>query len=653
MPIISVRLLRALACGLLTVLAVALAAPAVEAGQNRWTPIGLGGGLVLALAVDPDVPGVVYAAASFGGIYRSADAGRTWQWRGAVTTALDVWTDVIVAPDDPQRLYATTDPGFVAGDGRVYTSGDGGAHWQEILRRPSGFNGVAASPNGTLLAATEDAEVYRSEDGGQTWSLVLDPETGSLQDLQLAFDPLAPETAYVGAPGGLYKSTDGGATWSRIGTGPDGQPVELVSALTFPGTQPGFLYALMGGRLARSEDGGLTWAGGAPVLGGNQDLAVDPADPRTVYVAGLAVYVSHDGGDTAATLAVPDTAPYIGHLAIAVSPAAPDTLYLVVTGLGVLVSSDAGEHWTLAEQRGLTANNISSPGGFLAAPSGRLYQGEGIRQSGALFRSLDRGATWSALTPVPGTILFDLTEEAGAPNSLWAASNPLFHSTDGGASWTPVSLSTPSSHVASPAPRVVLAGGGCGLQRSTNGGRTWKRFFTCAPERGEIDLIRQLGVPPGWPGAVWAELEARRSGQSTRKVLLSLDSGKTWRTLTQSTSASILLRVAAARRVIYLQGNNTLQRSDDAGATWAPVAVPGPFLSVAVDAANPEIVYLATNNRGVLRSTNGGGTWSEINAGLAPLGRLWVTDVVADPKFPFTVYAFPVKGGVFQGRFGN
>jgi photosystem II stability/assembly factor-like uncharacterized protein len=651
MQILSVRLLRALACGLLTVLVVSTVVSTAEAGQNRWTPFGLGGGLVLSLAVDPDVPGVVYAATALGGIYRSTDAGRTWQWRGAVTPSLGLWTEVIVAPNDPQRLYATTDPGFQAGAGRVYTSGDGGGHWQELFQHPGGFNAVAASPNGTLLAAGEDAEVYRSADGGLTWTLVLDPETGSLHDLQLAFDPLAPEIAYVGSFGGLWQSTDSGATWSRIGTLPGGEPVEGVSALAFPGTQPGFLYALMGSRLVRSEDGGLTWSGGVPLPGGNQDIAVDPADPRTVYVAGLSVYVSHDGGDTAAELPVPDTAPYIGHLAIAVSPAAPETLYLAVTGLGVLVSTDAGEHWTLGEQRGLTANNLS-PGGFLAAPSGRLYQAEGIRQNGNVFRSLDRGASWSALTPVPGTLL-DLTEEAGAPNSLWAASNPLFHSTDGGASWSPVPLSTPSSHVASPAPRVVLAGGGCGLQRSTDGGRTWKRLFTCAPDRGEIDIIQGLDVPPGWPGAVLADVEARRSGQSTRKVLLSLDAGKTWRTLAQSTNASIHLHAAASRRVIYLRRNNTLQRSSDAGATWATVAVPGPFLSVAVDAANPDILYLGTETRGVLRSANGGGTWRAINAGLAPLGRLWVPDVVTDPKVPFTAYAFPAKGGIFQGRFGN
>jgi photosystem II stability/assembly factor-like uncharacterized protein len=634
---------RILAAALLALLPVSGA----QAGQNRWTPVGLGGGLVFSLAVDPDVPGVVYAAATVGGIYRSTDAARTWQWRGVPVPAFDAWTAVIVAPGDAQRLYATTQP-FQSAAGLLYTSGDGGAHWQELFSRPAGFNAVAASPDGTLLVAGKDAEVHRSVDGGQTWSLVLDAEEGSFHTLQIGFDPLAPQIAYAGAPGGLWRSTDGGATWAKTGTGPGGQPLEQVSALAFPGTAPGFLYAVAENRLFRSEDGGLTWSGGALLAAGGQGLAVDPRDPRTVYVAGFIVSVSHDGGDTVSALPQPDTGVYTGRLAVALSPAAPDTLYLAVTSVGVIVSPDAGEHWTLSEQRGLSALLVSR-GDFLAAPSGRLYQEpfDGL----GLFRSLDRGATWSPLAPLPGP-LFELAEEAGAPQHLWAASNPLFHSADGGASWTPVRLSTTSTQVASPAPRVILAGG-CGLQRSADGGRTWKKQFTCAPAQGKVDIITKLGVPPGWPGAVWAEIESRRSGQSTRKVLLSRDSGKTWRTLAESTSFSTLLRAAAARRVIYLQRGETLQRSNDAGASWTTLAVPVPFSAVAVDAVNPEIVYLATLTRGVLRSTNGGRAWSEANAGLAALGRLWVFDIAADPKLPGTAYAFPVQGAIFQARFGN
>lgn len=637
---------RVLVSSVLALLLTALLATGAEAGENRWTPISLGEGLIAALAADPDTPGVVYAATNLGGIYRSTDAARTWQWRGARTASLDFWTDLIVAPDDPQRLYATTQHTQQNAFGRVYKSGDGGAHWQELFRRQAGFNAVAASANGTLLVAGREAEVHRSVDGGRTWTQVLDLETGTFNLLRLAFDPLAPETAYAGAPGGLWQSTDGGATWRRIGTGPDGQPVADVRALAFPGTRPGFLYARMRNRLFRSEDGGLTWSGGAELSGGFSRIAVDPADPQTVYVTANKLFVSHDGGETATGLAAPfeDTVP----LAAAISPADPGTLYVSFARLGVAASTDGGEHWTVSDQRGLSAHQVV-PGSFLAAPSGRLYhQPHG---NGILYRSLDRGASWSPLTPFPGP-LFGLTEEAGAPDRLWAASNPMFQSTDGGASWSRVPLPIAASHVASPAPRVVLAGS-CGLVRSADGGRTWTQQFTCDTDAGNVDFVRRLSVPPGWRGAVFAQVDSRRAIRTTYKVLFSEDSGRTWRMLTQTNDAFTVLRAAGSRGVIYLQRNNTLQRSDDEGQSWSPVAVPGPFLSVAVDAADPDLLYLATKGRGVLRSADGGRTWSEINAGLARLGRLWIFDVVTDPKVPFTAYAFPAKGGIFQGRFGE
>jgi photosystem II stability/assembly factor-like uncharacterized protein len=638
----SIRSSTCLIASLLVLVAIT-----AEAGQDRWTPIGVGVGLVQSLAVDPD--GALYAAVGIAGIYKSTDEAQTWQWRGARTVNLDSWTSVIVAPDDPQRLYATTRPTQVSSGG-VFTSADGGLHWQELFRTRLGFTGVAVSPNGTLLVATPDSEVFRSTDGGATWSPVLamgfqnDPPPG------VAIDPLAPETAYAWGLEGLWRSLDNGATWAKIGTFPDGQPVNGVSALVFPGARPGFLYALLRSRLYRSEDGGLTWSGGALLLGGYAALAVDPADPGTVYAAGSKVFVSHDGGDTATELPQPLGLPFPLLSAIVVSPAAPRTLYLSVDRLGVAVSSDAGEHWTLSEQRGLSANPSSFFNtGLFAASSGRLYHD--AWRSGALFRSLDRGATWSPLAPLPSTLLYDFTEEAGAPDHLWATTGELFHSTDGGASWNPASPSVFAYTVASPSPGVVLAAGGCGLLRSVDSGRTWSVALSCTLGAGSEQITRRivrLGTPHNWPGAVWAEVESTDGFL----ILFSQNSGRTWRILAKGVASFQRSHsVAASRGVIYLNRGPALQRSRDGGATWQTLPVGGRALSVAVDAADPDIVYIATRFRGVLRSTDGEATWVPVNAGLARLGRLWVVDMITDPKRSSVAYAFPIKGGVFQARF--
>lgn len=643
---------------LLCAFAALAAFTSAEAGVNRWTPIGLGAGTVRSLAIDPTAPEGLYAAAASAGLYRSADGTASWSWRGVATPGLEDWSQVVTSPTDPRRLYAATRQVFSPATGAVYTSADGGATWRELLRRPVGFNAVAVSRTGTLLASGELAEVYRSADGGATWSLVLQPEfgAGGLQ-LQLAFDPLAPETAYVGGRN-LWRSTDGGATWQNIGmTWPDGQPVDNVTALAFPGTRPGLFYALMRSRIFRSEDGGLTWSGGALALGGYNALAVDPTDPETVYAAASEIFVSHDGGETVTEL--PSQFPNAGSLAVvsalAISPASPSTLYAAVDGIGVEVSHDAGLHWSLLEQRGLSARPVFLDN-FLPGVSGRLYQLPYV--DNLLFRSTDRGATWAPRSPAPSGPFYQLTEEAGLPSSLWAATGsrgPL-HSSDGGATWKVSNLGIDALSVASPAKGVILAGS-CGLYRSEDGGRTWTQTLRCIVGESQglaFRYVTRLGVETGSPGRVWAEVQSRNptSGDAFL-VLFSQNGGRTWRTLFRGAAVDLGVRaVAASRGVIYLNRGHVLLRSRNAGKSWE---VGGPvsdqILGLAVDAANPDLVCIATRHSGVLRSTDGGETWTDANAGLARLGRRWIMDVRADPAAPSVFYAYPEEGGVFQIRF--
>jgi photosystem II stability/assembly factor-like uncharacterized protein len=200
----------------------------------------------------------------------------------------------------------------------------------------------------------------------------------------------------------------------------------------------------------------------------------------------------------------------------------------------------------------------------------------------------------------------------------------------------------------------VLAGG-CGAARTTDDGRTWTQVVPCTIGRGYDRIfywINRLGTAPGWPSAVWAELRTDSFGLGEEfLVLFSQNSGLTWRILARRIeSPRGAHAVAASQGVIYLNRGTALQRSDNAGASWESRPAGFKIQSIAVDAADPDVVYAATENRGVLRSTDGGRTWNP-TAGLATQGRLWVHDVVADPKFPSTAYALPVKGGAFQAHF--
>jgi photosystem II stability/assembly factor-like uncharacterized protein len=631
-------------------------AGSAEAATDRWTPIGVGTANVQGIAVDPAAPGVVYVAAGEPGVFRSADGGESWVWRGLATPSAQLWTNVVVPEAAPSHLYATTRPRNV-GPGGLYLSTDGGLHWRLLLSRRFGFNAVAESADGTLLASGELAEVYRSTDGGATWSLVLTPVFGGGGvQLQLAFDPLAPQNAYVGTHSGLWRSSDGGATWQKTGTLPDGQPLDDVTALAFPGTAPGFLYALRLSRLYRSHDGGLTWTGGLLLAGGAVVLAADPADAETVYAAGTKVFVSHDGGDTVTELS--STFPHALFnqvTALAISPASPEVLYAAIPLLGVAVSRDRGRHWSLSQQRGLSARfSFFRPG-----LSGRLYQQP--YQDGSLFRSRDHGASWEMRGTTPSSSVVDLTELAGSPDDLWAAdtTSALLHSADGGATWSRTLLPDPlrsnAQAVASPAPGVLLAGG-CGIFRSADGGRSWSRVFPCVVgEAGgqAVRLVLRLGTAPGWPGRAWAEVRSSGPESLETLVLFSQDSGRTWRTLwRRPADISGIRRIAAARGLIYLNRDFVLLRSHDQGAHWeVGGGLPAPAVTLAVDAADPDVVVVGTHEGGVFRSTDGGETWTAENAGLARLGRRSIHDVFADPALPSVFYALPETGGIFQIKF--
>jgi len=643
--------MRNLTRSLLSLLVMLALTASAEAGRNRWTPIGIGSGPVRALAADPTVPGVLYLAAGPAGLYRSTDSAQTWAWRGLATPFPEDWTVVAVAPADPQRLYAGTEPGVI-GSGGVYTSADAGVHWTQLLRIPVGFNAIAVSRDGTLLAAGRSNIVYRSADGGATWAPVLQPgSSAGGQRLRLGFDPLLPQTAYVGAGSALWQSTDGGAHWRAIGTLPGGTPASLVYALAFPGTEAGFLYAILGQRLYRSEDGGATWLGGAPLSGGFS-LAVDAADPRTVYAVGFKLLVSHDGGETATEvtgeLPPPVSTLTSGLVAVATSPASPSVLYSAWLGIGALVSHDGGGHWSLSEQRGLSALHDFFPG-FRVGASGRLYH-DPYR---FFYRSVDHGATWTPLTPVAELPIYDLIEEAGAPDHLWLATGSVpVRSADGGATWAP-SVEAPGARaMASPAPGVVLAGG-CGIARSTDGGAHWSQTFPCVVEE-EGSLARRsvswLGAVPGRPGQAWAQIDSEREGDgSTALVVFSQDSGRTWRTVLRRPGGLSTRIVTASQGVLYIALGDVVLRSRDAGIHWQAMgAVVEAITTLAADAADPDLVCAGTRRRGVFCSGDGGRTWADTNAGLARLGRTWIEDLFADPSLPSVFYAVPHDGGVFQ-----
>lgn len=215
-------------------------------GGQTWTPSPLPGlpdnneMRVHAIAVDPGDPSIVYAGAGtwdfqggdeLGWLYRSVDAGQSWQPL-AVTLPISAVTDITIDPNDSQTIYVATgrrwEDSSGLGTGIVKTT-DGGTTWSYANQdlQITNISRLAILPDESLtLYAGANAQnfdplggVFKSEDGGANW----EQSATHLRVSGLAVDPLVTDTLWAGSYwAGLFQSFDAGASWARV-PGPLGE----------------------------------------------------------------------------------------------------------------------------------------------------------------------------------------------------------------------------------------------------------------------------------------------------------------------------------------------------------------------------------------------------------------------------------------------
>jgi photosystem II stability/assembly factor-like uncharacterized protein len=311
-------------------------------GELHWRLLGphRGGWAVCAAGVPGDLSTFYFGAAD-GGVWRTTDAGATWQpifdhqWSASIGA-------LAVAPSDGRVLWVGTGQiqqrwDIVSGDG-VYRSADGGETWQHVgLEQTHHIGRIWVDPrdaNVALVAAlghvfgpNEERGIFRTADGGRSWQKVLyrNAETGGAD---LAGDPAVPETVYaslwqvrrhpwldyfmpaVGAGSGIYRSLDGGRTWSAVpGKGLPTEALGRIVLAVAPGTGARRVWAgiqAATGGVYRSDDGGATWErlNGSPGLASSytSGLTSDPRDPQIVWAMGRSIRRSTDGGKTFAVV---------------------------------------------------------------------------------------------------------------------------------------------------------------------------------------------------------------------------------------------------------------------------------------------------------------------------------------------------------------
>ena len=221
--------------------------------SNPWLFTGPDniGGRITDIESPSGNPSTIYIGAATGGILKTTDLGITWTNLFAGVPVISVG-DIAIDPNNAQVLYCGTGEANSSsfsflGNG-VYKSTDAGASWQHMGLANSAYIGrvvvdysnsqrIFVAACGNLFTSNDERGVYRSEDGGQTWQRVF-YLTDSTAAIDLVQHPTNPQILYAamwerirglttrqsfGETSGIWKSTDGGTTW-RL----QGAPLEFL-----------------------------------------------------------------------------------------------------------------------------------------------------------------------------------------------------------------------------------------------------------------------------------------------------------------------------------------------------------------------------------------------------------------------------------------
>ena len=639
-------------------------------------------------------PSVFYVAAATGGVWKTVNNGTTFQPVFDAESTASVG-DIAIAPSDANLLWVGTGENNNRqssswGDG-VYKSTDGGRTWANmglrdsrhiarILVDPVDHDVVYVASLGSLWGSGGDRGVFKTADGGLTWSNVLrtDPDTGATE---LAMDPTNNKVLYAatyqrrraswGFNGGgdgsaIYKTTDAGRTWTKLITGiPSGAKGRI--GLDIYRRNPNVVYARIehekDGGVYRSDDAGASWrrlSGVNPRPMYFSQIRIDPQSDARIYVLGVQLHVSDDGGKTFHSEGARSV--HVDFHAMWIDPANPDHLLLGGDG-GVAVSYDRSKTWVWFDnlnlgqfyhasydlQRpytvcgGLQDNNtwcgpsavrnkdgigndewfiIGGGDGFvgLVDPTDpRILYAES--QDGRMNR-VDRVTNErKAIRPEPvdGQPPYRWnwdTPMALSPHdsaTVFVAANKLFRSADRGHSWTEVSPDL--TNAIDRDERELMGVKGKDIAIARNDG---------VSAYGTIVSFAESPIEPG----------VYYTGSDDGVVAVSRDGGVSWtrvadkiRGVPKETWVSEVVPSRFAKGTVYVtfDGHRLndfgtyVFASNDYGATWRSIASGLPtgevVRTLTEDLKNPDVLYVGTE-RGLFVTTDRGTSWVRIRANL-------------------------------------
>lgn len=641
-------------------------------GGKNYTPLGdkLPIMRISWIAIDPNNPETLYISLSdfayigydlytadrkrntyYGiGVWKSTDGGRNWKQTGLKNNLEEginsINRTIWINPKNSKEV-------LVCGTKGILKSKDGGDSWNLVLNKMS--SSIVQDPtNSDILLATGvyvattrtgEAGIWRSEDAGNTWRLINTTITSTrVQRIEIAYAPTQPSTVYAVACNlnngfeGFYRSFDGGLTWQKTPftgnilstsfTASGGQGFYDLCIMVHP-TNPQKVY--VGGLvLAETSDGGTTWrfATGYNTIHPDQhQLMYNPLN-KTIYLC-------NDGGLYVTKEIIPSTTQNLSWKFISVGINATSCYRLAVSDNGQNILTGAQDN----------AMFLSVPN----RPWSTEFGGDGME--GALVDN------WVYGSSQYGFITF---YDANDVNKRQKQVFPPLGNSDTGEWTTPFVINKEQGF-------VTIAGGNVHRVRIGSDNNTLNPLsnFIINPNTRQPTLSTALAIPTSNPNIIYVAKKNTPLTKSDAVIFKTQDSGKTWSFTNQDAYResyvtymvvdnqepdrvwAVLSNFIDGRKVIY---------SSDAGETWENISFNLPNLPVNCivyqSDEDTDILYVGMDI-GVYYLVEGTNEWKPLIGNLpnvivheleinyttkklyaATFGRgIWVTDLVRE-KLP-------------------
>jgi photosystem II stability/assembly factor-like uncharacterized protein len=583
--------------------------------ELRWRSIGpFRGGRVLPVTGVRGQPETYFFGAVGGGVWKTNDAGRTWNPIFDSQPVASIGA-IAVVPSDSNVIYVGSgEPdmrsSISTGNG-MYKSVDGGKTWvpiglsdsqhiARILVDPHDANKVFVAVLGHAYGPNAERGLFRSKDGGKSWQKILfhDENTGAID---LAFEPGNPKTMYAalwqtrrppwsiyapsnGPGSGLYRSNDGGDHWEQISG--HGLPSEGLGrmGIAFAPSNPKRIYLIVDakdGGLYRSDDSGQNWQRVSHEHRIWQrgwyfgEVSVDPKNPDIVYLPNTTTYKSTDGGKTFTAFKGDPTGADFHELWI--DPDEPQRMILSCDQ-GAIVTRNGGETWSSWYNQGtgqfyhvITDNRFpywvygsQQDSGSAATPSRSIYRSLNIHD----WRPIEAGDENGYIAPDPlnpGVLFGGFVARQDFSNEQIQHMPPtIAHPGEHRRTWTvPLVFSPLDGH--------VLYFGSQVMFRTADGGSSWQIISPDLTREdpgvpANVDAATAADAPAGTQrgviytiapssvraGEIWA-------GTDDGLIHVTQDEGKTWENVTPA-------EVTAWSKVTHIEASHT-----EAGTAYAAV----------------------------------------------------------------------------------